>query len=99
MADESFMKSLFGGVVAEGLIFPYPETKRSEADELHVVLEGLRRFASKSVDSARIDREATLSPDLLAGLGELGLSGLVVPKAHGGAGLYCPPWAAATAGG
>ena len=31
MADESFMKSLFGGVVAENVIFPYPEPSRGDA--------------------------------------------------------------------
>jgi len=86
MADESFMKSLFGGVVAEGAIFPYPEASRGEADEVHSVLEGFRKFASKNVDSAKLDREAEISPTVLAGLKDLGLFGLLVPKAHGGAG-------------
>ena len=57
MIEESFMKSLFGGVVAESVIFPYPETSRAEVDELHAILEGFRRFAAKNVDSARLDRD------------------------------------------
>lgn len=93
MPDDSFMKSLFGGVVAEQAIFPYPEPSRGEADELHTVLEGFRRFAARSVDSARLDREETISPEIFAGMRELGLFGLSVPKVHGGAGFgmsaYC----------
>jgi acyl-CoA dehydrogenase family protein 9 len=95
MADESFMKSLFGGVVAEGVIFPYPEPSRGDADELHGVLESFRRYAAKNVDSARIDGEAAIAPDVLAGLKELGLFGLLVPKTHGGAGLRMTPYARA----
>lgn len=93
MADESFMKSLFGGALAESVIFPYPEPSRGEADEVHAVLDGFRRFAGKSVDSAKIDHEGELSAEVLDGMKEAGLFGLLVPKAYGGGGLrmtaYC----------
>ena len=85
-SDESFAKSLFVGSPAEGLIFPYPEPTRAEVDEVNGVLDGMRRFASKHVDAARIDRERTIPLDVLAGLRELGLFGLAVPKAYGGSG-------------
>lgn len=85
--DESYAKSLFVGSPAEGLVFPYPEPTRAEVDEVNGLLDGLRRFASKQVDPARIDREATVPAEVVSGLAELGLFGLVVPKAHGGAGL------------
>jgi acyl-CoA dehydrogenase family protein 9 len=95
MADESFMKSLFAGVVAEGVIFPYPEAGRSEADEVHTITEAFRRFAAEHVDSARVDREAAIAPEILTGLKELGLFGLLVPKAHGGSGLRMSAYARA----
>ncbi|HSO30867.1 MAG TPA: acyl-CoA dehydrogenase family protein, partial [Labilithrix sp.] len=95
MAEESFMKSLFGGVVAEGVIFPYPEASRGERDEVHVILEGFRRFAARSIDSARLDREEKIAPEVLSGLKALGLFGLNVPKAHGGAGLGMTAYARA----
>jgi acyl-CoA dehydrogenase family member 9 len=95
MAEESFMKSLFGGVVAESVIFPYPEPTRGDADEVHAILEGFRRFAAKNVDSARLDREEMIAPDILAGLKELGLFGLLVPKANGGSGLGMTAYARA----
>jgi acyl-CoA dehydrogenase family protein 9 len=95
MADESFMKSLFGGVVAEGVIFPYPEPSRAEADEVHAILEAFRRFAVKSIDSARLDREAEIGSEVLAGLKELGLFGLLVPKEQGGSGLRMTAYARA----
>jgi acyl-CoA dehydrogenase family protein 9 len=95
MADESFMKSLFGGVVAESVIFPYPEPTRGEADEVHAVLESFRRFAAKSVDSAQVDRDAAIAPATLDGLKELGLFGLNIPKANGGAGFGMTAYARA----
>jgi len=95
MAEESFMKSLFGGVVAEGVIFPYPEASRGEGDEVHALLERFRRFAAKNVDSAVLDREELISAEVLAGLKEIGLFGLLVPKAHGGEGLGMTAYARA----
>ncbi|CAN5896469.1 hypothetical protein BH11MYX4_BH11MYX4_37460 [soil metagenome] len=89
------MKSLFGGLVAEGVIFPYPEASRGERDEVHVILEGFRRFAARSIDSARLDREEKIAPEVLSGLKALGLFGLNVPKAHGGAGLGMTAYARA----
>ena len=84
--DESFAKSLFVGSPAEGLIFPYPEPTRAEVDEVNGILDGIRRFASKQIDAKRIDRDESIPLEVLAGLRELGLFGLALPKAHGGSG-------------
>ncbi len=86
-ADESFAKSLFAGSPAEGLVFPFPEPSRAEVDEINGVLDGVRRFASKHIDAARIDREGVIPLETLAALRELGIFGLVVPKAYGGSGF------------
>jgi acyl-CoA dehydrogenase family protein 9 len=94
-SDDSFMKSLFGGVVAESAIFPYPEPSRAEADEVHAVLEAFRRFAAKNIDSAQLDRDGEVSPAILAGLKELGLFGLLVPTTHGGSGFRMTAYARA----
>ena len=85
--DESFVKSLFVGAPAESLLFPFPEPSRIEIDEVNALLDGFRRFSVKSVDAARSDREGQLSLEVLAGLRDLGLFGLIVPKAYGGAGF------------
>lgn len=84
--DESFAKSLFVGSPAEGLVFPFPDPTRMEVDEIHGVLDGVRKLASH-VDAARIDREQQIPLETLARVREAGLFGLLVPKAHGGAGL------------
>ncbi len=86
------MKGLFAGVVLDGVVFPFPEATRSEADEVHGCLDGIRRLA-KSVDGARIDRDEAIGSEVLDSAKELGLFGLVVPKAQGGSGFGATAYA------
>lgn len=87
------MKGVFGGVVLDGILFPYPEASRAECDEVHSYLDGIRKLAAKTIDSAKIDRDESIGADVLDAAKQLGLFGLVIPKAHGGAGFgttaYC----------
>ncbi|HEY8088838.1 MAG TPA: acyl-CoA dehydrogenase family protein [Polyangiaceae bacterium] len=87
MHEQSFMKSLFFGVIDESAIFPWPEPNTQEVDTLHTLLDGLRRYFDREVDSAKIDREQRIPDEVLRGLKELGLFGMLVPQSHGGAGL------------
>lgn len=93
--EESFVKNAFAGIVSDSGIFPYPEPSRGEADELHGILDGVRRFAAKQIDAAQIDREAKIPDDVLAGLRELGAFGWLVPKRYGGTGLSLTAYARA----
>ncbi len=87
MREQSFMKSLFFGVIDESLIFPWPRPNAQEADTLHALLDGVRRFFRAQVDSARIDGEHLIPDEVLRSLKEMGLFGMLVPQSHGGAGL------------
>jgi acyl-CoA dehydrogenase family protein 9 len=87
MSDDSFMKSLFFGVIDERAVFPFPEPSEGEADKVGALLESIRRFCSANVDSAAIDAARALPPEVLRGLKELGLFGLQVPVELGGSGL------------
>src|SRR5580692_7797288 len=87
MIEESFMKSVFHGVIEEGVLFPYPEPGRVEVDNLQAMVDSVRRFCDKNVDSAKIDREHTIPDAVIAGMKELGLFGLLIPEAYGGIGL------------
>ncbi len=83
----AFMKSLFHGVIAEGMIFPYPTAAAAEVDNLHIFLESVRKYFAANVDAAKIDRDHELPASVLAGLKELGLFGMLVPTEYGGVGL------------
>jgi acyl-CoA dehydrogenase family protein 9 len=93
MNDDSFMKSLFHGVIAEGVIFPYPEPSDGEADSINTMLESIRRFFAANVDSAKIDREHEIPAGVLQGLKDMGLFGLQIPTEYGGIGLSATGYA------
>lgn len=83
----SFCKSLFGGVIADELVFPYPRPARHETETLETYLEDLRRFFDAKVDAETFDREAELPEGVIEGLAERGVFGLYVPTAYGGLGF------------
>lgn len=87
MSESSFVKSLFQGEIVEGDIFPYPRMSEAETDAVHALLGTVTRFFARHVDSAAIDKNAQIPPEVLSGLAELGLFGLTVPTEYGGAGL------------
>jgi acyl-CoA dehydrogenase family protein 9 len=93
MLEESFMKSVFHGVIAESVIIPYPELGRAEVDSLNIMLESVRRFCAANVDSAKIDREHTIGDSVLTGLKDLGLFGMTIPQEFGGIGLSATGYA------
>ncbi len=81
------MKSVFHGVIEEGVLFPYPEPGQTEVDNLHAMLDSVRRFCAANVDSVKIDREHSIGDPVIQGLKELGLFGLLIPQEYGGIGL------------
>ncbi|MDP9002689.1 MAG: acyl-CoA dehydrogenase family protein, partial [Myxococcota bacterium] len=87
MREQSFMKSLFFGVIDEGLIFPWPEPNAQELDTVRALLDSVRRFFDREVDSAKIDHEQHIPGEVMRGLKDLGLFGMLVPQSHGGGGL------------
>jgi acyl-CoA dehydrogenase family protein 9 len=84
---QSLMKPLFHGVIPEGMVFPFPEASREEREQTAMILDGVRRFVAREVDSARIDREGRIPASVMQGLGAQGLFGLRVPARFGGKGL------------
>ena len=87
MREQSFVKGLFFGAIDENLVFPWPERPQAEVDGVHALLAGVRRFFDARVDAAEIDREARIPAEVLQGLKDVGVFGLVVPPAYGGLGL------------
>ena len=93
MLEQSFMKSLFHGVIAESLVAPYPEPSSAEVDNVNGMLDSVRKFFAANVDPAKIDREGAIPDGVITGLKELGLFGLLVPTEHGGLGLSSTAYA------
>ncbi|HKY31160.1 MAG TPA: acyl-CoA dehydrogenase family protein [Candidatus Polarisedimenticolia bacterium] len=83
----SFMRSLFEGRIEDDLVFPFPAIPEDERENLEMLLDSVRRFASRSIDARAIDEREELPREVLSGMAELGLFGLTIPEAHGGFGL------------
>jgi alkylation response protein AidB-like acyl-CoA dehydrogenase len=82
-----FAKGLFFGHFNAPLVFPYPGTKPEERETVGKLLAEVRHFANEQIDPAAIDRNADIPPELIAGLGQLGVMGLTAPAEYGGRGL------------
>lgn len=87
VALPSFCKSLFNGVIADDLVFPYPRLRRAESDVVAAYLRDLRRLLDAKVDGEAFDAAADLPESVIAGLAEQGLFGLTVPVRYDGLGL------------
>jgi acyl-CoA dehydrogenase family member 9 len=87
------VKSLFAGRIPEDTVFPYPSIDPSEAETVAAFLDSFRAFARDRVDTARIERERAVPPEVIRGLAELGAFGMTIPEAYGGYGFsssaYC----------
>jgi alkylation response protein AidB-like acyl-CoA dehydrogenase len=82
-----FAKALFFGQFQASLLFPYPDLKPSERDEVAKAVADVRRFAEEEIDAVAIDRNAEIPAEDIAGLGRLGVLGMTAPKEYGGRGF------------
>jgi acyl-CoA dehydrogenase family protein 9 len=82
-----FAKGLFFGHFNAPLIFPYPQIKPEERETVEKAVAELRRFADEKLDPMAIDRNADIPPEVISGLGKLGVLGMTAPKEYGGRGF------------
>ncbi|HYO45484.1 MAG TPA: acyl-CoA dehydrogenase family protein [Gemmatimonadota bacterium] len=82
----SVCRPFFTGHLDPEALFPFPEVSADEAETLEILRDSLRRFARERVDSRAIDQEARLPREVLDGLAELGVFGIIVPEEYDGFG-------------
>lgn len=80
----SFMKSVFNGQVNEGMLHHFPFFDSPREEEYALINKTIADWMKENVDSRKIDAGKGLDPNLLQGLRELGLFGLIIPEAFGG---------------
>lgn len=83
----SIVADFFYGEIQEDEAFPFPQFSESQKETAKAMTDAIQAFAESSIDAAKFDREGKLPPEVLKGLGELGLCGLGVPEEFGGLGL------------
>jgi alkylation response protein AidB-like acyl-CoA dehydrogenase len=96
MADPhhpSFTRGLFGGTIADEILFPYPRISDDEDRRVTAFLAELKEFLDRNVDREWIDEHEQVPAEVLEGLRRIGLFGISIPAEHGGMGLsqsaYC----------
>jgi acyl-CoA dehydrogenase family protein 9 len=78
------VKALFAGVILDDALFPFPEPAADEKETVTAFVATFREFARDRIDSARIDREKAIPPEVIRGLADLGTFGIAVPEEYGG---------------
>jgi alkylation response protein AidB-like acyl-CoA dehydrogenase len=88
-----FANGLFFGHFNAAQIYPYPEVQPQERDQVAKAVADVRRYCDEHIDAAAIDRNAEIPPDVVRGLGDLGVLGMTAPAEYGGRGMsqlgYC----------
>lgn len=82
----SFAKGLYLGSFDLSLIHPWPQAKEEDVDRGEEFMERLVAFA-KTMSGRVIERDARIPDDYLAGLADLGVFGMKIPREYGGLGL------------
>ncbi|MFF7097838.1 acyl-CoA dehydrogenase family protein [Streptomyces rubradiris] len=83
----SFAKELFLGRFRLDLIHPHPLPDEESVRRGEEFLARLRAFCETEIDPARIEREARIPDEVVAGLKELGALGMKIDTRYGGLGL------------
>jgi len=91
--QRSYCKALFEGKIEEDIVFPFPHLQGEERESLNMVIDSVAKFCRDKIKPDVIDREKRIPKDVMKGLSELGLMGMVIPEAYGGFSLsqrgYC----------
>ncbi|WP_026556193.1 acyl-CoA dehydrogenase family protein [Arthrobacter sp. 35W] len=82
----SFAKGLYLGHFDLSLIHPHPEPGPFDVERGEAFLAELRSYC-ETLDSARIERDAKIPDEYLAGLARIGVFGMKIPREYGGLGL------------
>lgn len=84
---ESVVGGFFFGEVDEELTFPFPSLNPEQLEIGREFCSAVARFADEKIDGEKFDEEMKIPDDVIQGLAELGMCGLIVPEEMGGMGL------------
>jgi alkylation response protein AidB-like acyl-CoA dehydrogenase len=82
----SFAKGLYLGDFDLGLIHPWPQAKAEDIEHGEAFMAKLTEFCG-TMSGRVIERDARIPDEYLAGLTELGVFGMKIPREYGGLGL------------
>jgi alkylation response protein AidB-like acyl-CoA dehydrogenase len=82
----SFAKGLYLGSFDLSLIHPWPQAKMEDVERGEEFMAKLEAFC-RSMSGRVIERDAKIPDEYLAGLADLGVFGMKIPREYGGLGL------------
>ena len=82
----AFVRSLFRGGFADGVVLPFPAPTPEVRETTEEIVVMVRDWAAAAVDPQAIDRTKRIPAEVVEGMAELGLFGLTIPERYGGAG-------------
>ncbi|WP_115786783.1 acyl-CoA dehydrogenase family protein [Arthrobacter silvisoli] len=82
----SFAKGLYLGDFDLGLIHPWPQARADDVERGEAFMTALREYC-QTMDGRAIERDSRIPDRHLAGLAELGVFGMKIPREYGGLGL------------
>lgn len=89
----SFAKKLFYGAFFEKAILPYPQVTQEEKTRVDKYIKQVEALADVHIDAYAIDKNGLIPPEVLKGLGQLGVLGMTIPEEYSGLGMsqyaYC----------
>jgi acyl-CoA dehydrogenase family protein 9 len=86
-SDVGFAKALFFGKFKGDLLFPYPTLAEDQQARADAQAGKVREYANRGIDPMKIDREARIPDDVIAGLAALDVYRLTIPVEFGGLGF------------
>lgn len=82
----SFAKGLYLGSFDINLVHPWPEAKSDDVERGEAFMARLTEYC-KTMSGRVIERDAKIPDEYIAGLSELGVFGMKIPREYGGLGL------------
>ncbi|MFQ5953401.1 MAG: acyl-CoA dehydrogenase family protein [Candidatus Omnitrophota bacterium] len=83
----SFASRLFQGRVDWGLLWPFPEQSKEDAEEGARFLKRLEEFLKANLDPDEVDETREIPEKVIKGLVEMGAFAIKIPKEYGGLGM------------
>jgi len=86
--EQSVAKNLFFGDILEENLFPFPQIRAKDRENLGAIVDAIDEFlGSKKKEIVDYDRKGEQPPEYIQALREMGLFGLIIGEEYGGLGL------------
>ena len=80
----SFMKNIFNGHIPEKSLHHYPFFNTNRENDYMMMANSINDWMKQNVNSLKFDQEKKLPSEIIQGMKEMGLFGLIIPEAFGG---------------